>query len=125
MIVKLTTCMSGDRFVFKPGMVIECTEKDGERLIAHGAAVEAVEGAAVEGELKTTKPLPRPRKPDPGLMQPKGKQVEKAAKGGGESAATRGKPATCRGSTKAGNPCKRAPAPDEELCPQHLEAAGG
>lgn len=125
MIVKLTSAMAGDRFVFKTGMVIECTEEAGERLIKHGAAVEAVEGSKVDAELKTTKPLPRPRKQDPGLAPEKGRPVEKAAKGGGESAVTRGKPATCSSSTKAGNPCKRAPAPDEELCPQHLEAAGG
>jgi len=110
MLVKLTSSMAGDRFSFRPGQVIEATDDDGQRLIDHGVAVEAPDGAQCEGKLvNDERDQDRPRrKPAPETADVRaGEQVEMLTD------------RKCRGKTKAGNPCARVPPAGTDACAAH------
>lgn len=98
MIVKLVSSMAGDRFSFRPGQVIKCSDATGGRLVEAGHAKEAQAGSEIEGELFDA----------PAEDKAAGdRKIEKADRPAAETPEARRAPAVehCAGETKQGNPC--------------------
>ena len=113
MIIKLNGGMAGDRFSFKAGAVIKCSDKTGKRYIEANAAKEMPADTLVDGELFDEVAEERIEKPAGG----------KGSKGPKETS-TAPKPDTpegakCQATTNAGNPCARKPAADSTFCAAH------
>jgi hypothetical protein len=115
--LKLVSSLAGDRFSFRPGQVIKCSDATGQRLIDGGHAKPAAAGAEIEGELhdepaEEKLSQDRRRAPEQAVM-PQAETPEKGA------AADR----ICAGSTKQGNPCKREAEPGSKFCDKHQDQA--
>jgi len=114
--IKVISSFGGDRFDFRYGQIIECPEKVGERLVAHGIGEEAPGDSPVHGifddetpkEERTTPTVPKKRAPEKATMTAPEKAVTGAAPGG-----------KCTGTTKQGNPCLRTPLPGTDRCAGH------
>lgn len=125
--VTLKHSLAGDRFAFRNGQTIKCSEKTGNSLIANDYAELADPAAKVHGELFDE--TAESKLPSDGELRyqeaqtkagnhPKA-QPERATTTKAETATTGPSPKVCTGETKQGNPCARTPLPGTDRCAAH------